>query len=445
MPDSRCVSALALLLLLTIALPSAALGAITKGPYIQNVQRGSAAICLESDQPGQAVLEWGESDEYGNVQTSDPELIHVPEISFTVYQHVIPIYGLDSGALYHYRVSLNGELSDDHTLRTAPHNLDPYLWVAMGDSRGGSIATPNVNHEATVEQVLTWDPDFVVNTGDLVSSGEVLADWDYFFHASTQLMYDRPLFPVFGNHESDWDPNTGLSGDGNFVRLFELSPTGGAEHTYYSFDWGNAHYCVIDGQKQADLLIPGSPQRIWIQEDLAAAHADLHTNFTFVFFHMPAFSFKEERNGDFTAKLVLEPLFEDYEVDIVFNGHDHHYARAFLWGRNHVLTGGGGAPLYDFCADVEDEQGYRAHDKSYHYVVLEVDPQMVEVTAYRTYGGDVIDRFVIVKDEPPVPYDDDDDDDDDDDLGDDDDDDDGGGDHSGGGDDDDDDSGGCGG
>jgi len=54
---------------------------------------------------------------------------------------------------------------------------------------------------------------------------------------------------------------------------------------------------------------------------------------------------------------ALVPLFEQYGVDMVFNGHDHHYERtcpiragqcssAQEGGVVYYVTGGGGAPLY---------------------------------------------------------------------------------------------------
>jgi len=34
-------------------------------------------------------------------------------------------------------------------------------------------------------------------------------------------------------------------------------------------------------------------------------------------------------------------------VDIVFNGHDHSYERSYVNGVFYIVTGGGGAPLYE--------------------------------------------------------------------------------------------------
>ena len=40
--------------------------------------------------------------------------------------------------------------------------------------------------------------------------------------------------------------------------------------------------------------------------------------------------------------LNLVPLFEQYGVDVVFNGHDHHYERSYKDGVYYIVTGGGG-------------------------------------------------------------------------------------------------------
>ena len=44
---------------------------------------------------------------------------------------------------------------------------------------------------------------------------------------------------------------------------------------------------------------------------------------------------------------ALEPLFEKYRLTAGFFGHDHNYQHFLKNGVHYVITGGGGAPLYD--------------------------------------------------------------------------------------------------
>jgi hypothetical protein len=44
---------------------------------------------------------------------------------------------------------------------------------------------------------------------------------------------------------------------------------------------------------------------------------------------------------------LLDSLFQKHGVKLVFQGHDHLYYRTVRSGITYVVTGGGGAPLYD--------------------------------------------------------------------------------------------------
>jgi len=123
----------------------------------------------------------------------------------------------------------------------------------------------------------------------------------------------------------------------------------------------------------------------------------------------------------------LVPLFELYDVDMVFTGHDHNYEHGEVNGIHYVVTGGGGAPLYG-----SGTEGWTIYsEKTLNIIKVEIDDDIVDVTALRP-DGTQIESFSFVHDaggpgipghEWPDPCDDDDDDDDDDTVDDDDDDD----------------------
>ena len=55
----------------------------------------------------------------------------------------------------------------------------------------------------------------------------------------------------------------------------------------------------------------------------------------------------ESRQGDNPHMTALVPLFEKYHVSAAFFGHDHNYQHYLKNGIHYVISGGGGAPLYD--------------------------------------------------------------------------------------------------
>lgn len=77
--------------------------------------------------------------------------------------------------------------------------------------------------------------DFAVATGDLVAAS-TSREWQRFFDIEHSLLKAVPIYPVFGNHESD-------SGGG--ARFGELFPVGG---TTYSCDYARRHLALFGFQ-----------------------------------------------------------------------------------------------------------------------------------------------------------------------------------------------------
>ena len=67
-------------------------------------------------------------------------------------------------------------------------------------------------------------------------------------------------------------------------------------------------------------------------------------------------------------------IFVEHGVDIVFAGHDHYYYRTVRDDIQYVVTGGGGAPLYDIQADIDtDWQPGDVGFSDYHYCVCRIN------------------------------------------------------------------------
>ncbi|MBZ0271289.1 metallophosphoesterase family protein [bacterium] len=409
---------MALTAALVLACAGIASAAITKGPYLQNVTQDAITIAFETDTPGLGAVDFGATGDYGMEESADP----VDSIDFvegTRYVYKIRLFGLSRAHTYHYRIRHGADTSDDFAFVTAPHHLDSFNLVFFGDSRGGSIDSPNPAHEAVIDAIDATNPGIVFNTGDMVAHGADKADWDYFFQAEKMMMARAPLYPVYGNHEDDTDIATGLTGT-RFWKFYFDTPNP-SDPTWYSFDYGNIHFIIIDVNKWWNML-PGAQEYVWLVEDLTKDAANRRTNFTIALFHQPAFSWAEGRTADPTSRLIVEPMLRGAGVDLVVAGHDHFYARASLYGIPHVVTGGGGAPLYELYPNVEGRPNYVMHEKDYHYINVEATPMALSLEVVNVMTGALIDSFTLDADEAPEDIDGDDDDAGDDDGDDDDDD-----------------------
>jgi hypothetical protein len=67
----------------------------------------------------------------------------------------------------------------------------------------------------------------------------------------------------------------------------------------------------------------------------------------FVNGHHPPMTAVTARQNDNPHMVALMPMFEKYNVQAAFFGHDHNYQHYLRNGIHYFVSGGGGAPLYD--------------------------------------------------------------------------------------------------
>jgi 3',5'-cyclic AMP phosphodiesterase CpdA len=268
--------------------------------------------------------------------------------------------GLVPGHEFRYRVLKFGAPVFESTARARKSAAQPQRFVLFGDCGQG---TPAEN--AVAYQALLAKPDFIFIPGDIVyDSGRISEYRTRFFPAynadeaaaatGAPLLRSIPFIAAPGNHDTDlrnyqrypealayflyWDqPLNGpvappgavkashvLTGSADAQAAFQE----GAKPRYprmanFSFDYGNAHWTVIDANTYMDWSNPSL--RDWLVADLAAARS---ATWRFVGFHQPGFNSSHEHFAEQQMR-ALSPLFEAGHVDIVFSGHVHNYQRSF--------------------------------------------------------------------------------------------------------------------
>ena len=135
--------------------------------------------------------------------------------------------------------------------------------------------------------------------------------------------------------------------------------------------------------------VDSEEQLSWLEDTLAASDG-----LVIVSFHHPAFACGYHGS----TQPVIErwvPLFEEYGVDLVLNGHEHSFERFSVAGVTYIVTGGAGQGLRDFGTCPAGTPGsLRSDAEHHHYVLLEIDDQAIEATTIAV-GGTIIDRTVI--------------------------------------------------
>ena len=319
------------------------------GPYVINVTQRSATVAWVVD-GGAAVLSAG-----GKMVKSSPAL-RVEKSQFT---------GLQPGTTYNYEIP--GHPDSTGTFRTAPAVGASFQFVAYGDTR-----TRHDVHRKVVEAILKNSvPDFVVQTGDMVADGSDSSLWPTFFDIEKQLLRKVAYFPALGNHERN---------DSFFYQFF-----GGK--AYYSFNWGNAHFTILDSD--VPNVAPTGAARDafwademrWLEDDLQNSQA---AEYRFIVAHHPPMTAVAKRQDDNPHMKALMPMFEKYKVTAGIFGHDHNYQHYLKNGVHYIVTGGGGAPLYDVDRPPADIT--KKVVSTENFVVFKVDGKKLRIEAFEPSG-----------------------------------------------------------
>lgn len=207
------------------------------------------------------------------------------------------------------------------------------------------------------------------------------AQWQgSFFEIYPEIMKGAQVLPTIGNHEmggtlfdlgpflglppgrlitflggtssssdplswDDGDPNTVDNGP-PYLDIFSL-PTQGEQggvpsgtEQYYSVDYANVHVISLDSQLSNRDAAQREAMADWLVADLSANDRD----WTIVIFHHPPYSKGENHDSDvedaeIDMREVFTPIFDEYGVDVVYNGHSHSYERSYyLTGHTGLST-----------------------------------------------------------------------------------------------------------
>jgi hypothetical protein len=299
----------------------------------------------------------------GTEQRRAPSL-HVEKVTYS---------GLKPGTTYEYEIP--GSPARKGSFKTAPAGPQPFEFVVFGDTRSRHDV-----HQHVVKALLQHSkPEFVLHSGDLVADGSDSGLWPFFFDIEKDLLNRAAFFPALGNHERN---------SRDFYEFFQVGAT-----PYYSFNWGNAHFIVMNsdiGNAASSVAARETfwkEQTQWLEEDLKASQG---AAFRFLIAHHPPISAVTKRQDGNPRMVALMPMLEQYKVTAGFFGHDHNYQHYLKNGIHYVVSGGGGAPLYDVGTPADGITQKVASTE--HFVRIRVDGKAAHVDAI-ALDGSILDKF----------------------------------------------------
>jgi Calcineurin-like phosphoesterase len=174
----------------------------------------------------------------------------------------------------------------------------------------GDMGTGKRPQYETAQEMLKAHGDFpfefVITLGDNIYGGRSPHDLEDKFALPYKPLLDAGVkfYASIGNH------------DGAIERSYKYFNMNGAN--YYAFTKGNVRFLALD----SNYMDP--KQLAWLRSQLRDAS---QSDWKICFFHHPLYSSAKKHGPATDLRLLLQPLFVQYGVNVVFSGHEHVYER----------------------------------------------------------------------------------------------------------------------
>ena len=279
-----------------------------------------------------------------------------------VYAYHARLAGLRSSNDYVYAAIHDGAAAEFGTFRTGPRGREAFTFTSFGDQgtpttgrkyvppAGVTIPNPpyvndNLGSPAagdTTAGVERVQPLFHLFNGDLCYANlanDRVRTWTDFWENNSRSARHRPWMPSAGNHENEL--GNGPIGYEAYQTYFSLpSQTGQTDVTkglWYAFTVGsvrvislaNDDVCLQDGGNSYVRGYSQGAQKTWLEKELKATRSSDAIDWIVVCMHQVVTSTADQFNGaDLGIRQEWVPLFDQYGVDLVVCGHEHHYERS---------------------------------------------------------------------------------------------------------------------
>jgi len=303
-----------------------------RGPYSGAPSRDAVTISWSCSPPLPGRIEYGPR---AMVERRDewPCTVFAPAGEADPFQPTTHVHlgGLQPATEYVYRVVLTEGESEIASRRghfsTEPQAGEAVSFAVLADSQW---QWEGVNRLEIVGDAIASDStqfDFVLHAGDVVES-PATPYWDHWFSSFDDMLLVAPFIPVLGNHERNHR---------SYYEAFVFPPGAGKDdERWWALHWGDVVVVGLDTNVR-------KATGMTAQQEWARSHLSGPEPHKFVIFHHPVFSSDPFHGTGYLFDVIYHPIFVEAGVDVVFNGHSHHYEHIQRDGVTYLIVGGGGA------------------------------------------------------------------------------------------------------
>lgn len=258
-------------------------------------------------------------------------------------RHSISITGLTANTKYSYRIGDADKnlWSEVYSFTTAPSEDDAFEVLLISDLQGMLDSNYKAVDDIYKKIDAKFNTNFILNMGDFVDSGKNMTQWKYALNNSTHVYANKPMMMVTGNHE---EKAFDVTSDENYIPSsenvfreeynymdmhFDMPNVPEQDLTtgvYYSFDYSNVHFTILNTNDIVNDKL-SEAQMNWLKNDLSTTTK----KFKVVAMHKGIYTAGAHTfdNDIIEMRKELTPLFSNYNVNIVLQGHDHVYSESY--------------------------------------------------------------------------------------------------------------------
>lgn len=261
------------------------------------------------------------------------------------YANKVSISGLEENTTYYYQIYQNGKWGEIKTYHTKDFNRYSVLYIAdpqIGACKGqansdapdtklsGLIAARNdaYNWNDILSETLTKNKNisFIISAGDQVNTAK--NEYEYAGFLYPEVLSSIPLSTAIGNHDSSsynysWhfnNPNSFNLSDDTLLD-YTIGHTSAGSDYYYTY--GNVLYIVIDTNNlntatHKNVIAKALSENPDIKWKVVIFHQDIYGS-----------GYDHSDSDGMVLRTSLTPIMDEYDIDVVLQGHDHTYSRTY--------------------------------------------------------------------------------------------------------------------
>ena len=255
------------------------------------------------------------------------------------YNHVV-VTGLEPNTTYYYTVEKNGVQTEVQEYKTGSFESvkilyvgDPQIGASKGQTQGSDTlkADSGAANTAARNDAFAWnrtleiasaqnpDLNFVISAGDQVNKTGQAKEEEYAGYLSASVLSGLPVATTIGNHDSLNPDYTYHFNNPNTTGYGETEAGG---DYYYSYGSGlfivlnTNNYNVAEHEKTIQEAVASDPDAAW---RVVTIHQDIYGT-----------GLDHSDTDGMILRTQLTPIFDEYDIDVVLQGHDHTYSRSKL-------------------------------------------------------------------------------------------------------------------